>query len=223
MLKKSIVLPREKMELYGVKSLQICELIAIILGSGSKYKDVLTLSKEVETLFLHSEHQSVFEVEVKKIVGIGRVNALKLIALYELTMTLQVETLAQQTEQVVIQTPEDVVKYFQHLLNVSKQEILIGVYLDTQNKVVACEKLFTGTIDSVEIHPREIFLHALMRGAKSIILMHNHPSGNSTPSQADISTTKRLAEIGHSLGVPIIDHIIVVKNNFKSLKREAYF
>lgn len=221
-LKPSLILPREKLQLYGVQSLQFHELIAIIIGNGTKGKGVLEIAKEVEALFLNIKKKEELRLELKKLHGVGAVNQMKALAIYELMCIWNTLKFAHDTDKIIVTTPEEVVHYFRSHFTYD-QEILLGVYLDTQNKVIACEKLFVGTIDSVEIHPREIFSHALYKSAKSIIIMHNHPSGNPKPSKADIDTTKTLASLGATLGIPIIDHIIVTEKQFVSLKRESYF
>ncbi|MGL4662450.1 MAG: RadC family protein [Culicoidibacterales bacterium] len=222
MLKPSLLLPREKMKLHGVQTLQFYELIAVIIGSGNKKKDVLTISREITALFLQVGNREQLQFQMQNVDGIGTVNQMKLLALYEMMTTWATIKQASDIAEIVLVTPEDAVKYFRSIFTWS-QEMLIALYLDAKNSVLSCEKLFLGTIDSVEVHPREIFSHALFKSAKSIIIMHNHPSGNPMPSNADIKTTKSLAEIGRTLGIPIIDHIIITKTKFTSLKRESYF
>lgn len=223
MVKPSLLMPREKLRLYGVQTLQFYELVAIILGSGNKQKDVLTLAQEIAQLLLKTKKRECLKMELEQLTGIGHVNQMKVLALYEMMDTWHTTKLINDTEKIIISTPEDTIRYFRPHFTKWNQEILLGLYLDTKSHVIACERLFVGTIDSVEIHPREIFSHALFKGAKSIILMHNHPSGNPEPSSADIKTTKILAEVGRTLGIPIMDHIIVTETDFKSLKRESYF
>lgn len=223
MLRPSLLLPREKLKMHGVQTLQLHELIAIIVGSGNKKKDVITLSQEITTIFLNQKSRNEVQNKLMSIEGLGNINQMKAVALYELLMSWSHIQIANQTEQIMISNPEDIVFHFRsHFINWS-QEMLLGIYLDGKNCVLSCEKLFLGTIDSVEIHPREIFSPALFKSAKSIIIMHNHPSGNRLPSEADIKTTKQLATLGKTMGIPIVDHIIITQTDFISLKRESYF
>lgn len=223
MLKPSLLLPREKLKLHGAQTLHFYELLAILIGSGNKKKDVLTLANEVATIFLQVKTREQLQVKLKLIDGIGSVNQLKMLALYEMMTTWNTFHKAHEISEIVISTPEDAVNHFRSAFTNWSQEMLIALYLDTRNCVVSCEKLFVGTIDSVEVHPREIFSYALFKSAKSIIIMHNHPSGNPMPSISDIKTTKSLSALGKTLGIPIADHIIVTSTDFLSLKRESYF
>lgn len=223
MLKPSLLLPREKLKLHGAQTLQFYELLAILIGSGNKKKDVITLSREISSLFLQVKTREQLQLRLQMIEGIGTVNQLKMIALYEMMTAWTVFHKAQEMAEIIISSPEDAVNHFRSAFTNWTQEMLIALYLDTKNCVLSCEKLFIGTIDSVEVHPREIFSYALFKSAKSIIIMHNHPSGNTMPSISDIKTTKSLSALGQTLGIPIADHIIVTQTDFLSLKRESYF
>lgn len=222
-MRESLLLPREKLKMNGAATLQVAELIAVIFGVGNKKKGIIELSLDIEKYLLNCESIEDLQYTLSKVDDVGEMNKLKVLALFQLLHVWQTQKRAHTTKKIQISTPEDVIQYFKSYFVKQEQELLLAIYLDTKNQVLACEKLFIGTIDSVEIHPREIFSYALIKKAKSIIIMHNHPSGNPKPSTADITTTKTLAQLGMTLGIPLIDHIIIAKEQFVSLKRDSYF
>ena len=121
-----------------------------------------------------------------------------------------------------ISSPEDVVIYYNMQLKYHQKECLVLIVLDSKNRILADEMLSVGTLNISIADPREIFLMALKKKGASIILIHNHPSGDPTPSREDILTTERIANAGRLLGIPLNDHIILGQNTYISLKAEGY-
>lgn len=201
------LLPREKLQKFGVESLSDVELLCVILGSGSQTRDVYSLAHDV----LQKLKFTVTLSSLLSIPGIGIAQAGKLCAMNCLFSRLKRQ---KPTEQ-YFTNAKKVHSYFSHIAD-AKQEEFHVLLLNSQLQLIHCECVFRGTLDSVTIHPREIFNLALAHRAHSIILMHNHPSGLAKPSSADIEITDVLVKAGDIIGIPIIDHIIITEEKFWS-------
>ncbi len=209
--------PREKLALYGPEKLSDVEILAIILQSGSKKESVVSLSQRLLEQFGSIDQVlSANLVDLTKIYGIGQVKATNLVAIKELTKRMN----NSHTELISIKEPKDVYNVTRDIHD-CKQENLMVICLDNKGKMIAKKNLFVGTISEIVLHPREIFNFAIINQASSIIIAHNHPSGDCTPSQADIDSTKRMHDISKIVGIELIDHIIVSPHQFLSL-REKY-
>ncbi|MBT3721291.1 DNA repair protein RadC [archaeon] len=207
-------LPRERMIEFGVSSLSDYELIAILLEKGIKEKNVLDLSKELLSSYNLLQLSKLSPHKLSKIPGIGIAKSCRIIASFELANRL---SSYHNFENPKINSPEDVY----HLLNYLKyknKEILLGLFLDSKKQLISKKTIFIGILDATLIHPREIFSAAISSAAASIILVHNHPSGDPMPSLEDIKITKQLIIAGKIIGIPILDHIIIGNNKFISLK-----
>ena len=205
--------PRERLKKYGVASLGDDELLAIILRCGTKSISVKDLSLEIIKKLgkLNNLENATLE-ELTSIKGVKEAKAISLLAAIELGKRV----LKKDNSSIVINNNRiiyDLLKY--DYVNIY-QECFKVLFLDTKNKLIAIEELFKGTISQATIHPREIFKLAVKHSAYSIVVVHNHPSGNSTPSQADIELTSKLMESGKLLGIPVIDHVIIGYNNYYS-------
>ncbi len=204
--------PRERLLKYGVESLGSDELLAIILRWGTKSISVKDLSNDIINKIGINNLENATIEELTSIKGIKEAKAISILAAIELGKRV----LKKDSSNIVINNNRiiyDLLKY--DFIN-SYQESFVVLFLDTKNKLIKKEEIFKGTISSSTIHPREIFKLAVKHSAYSIIVVHNHPSGNSMPSQADIELTDKLMESGKLLGIPIIDHIIIGYNNFYS-------
>lgn len=205
--------PRERLKKYGVSYLSDAELLAIILRCGTKDMNVINLAmsllNEVNGL---NNLSNVSITSLSKIKGIGEVKAITILAALELgKRSLKVNK--KKIKVVNGYIIYDLLKY--DFINVY-QEKFIALYLDTKKNLITQELLFMGTISESTIHPREIFKNAIKNSAAFIIVVHNHPTGDSMPSHADIEITNKLFEIGKLVGIPVIDHIIIGYNNFYS-------
>jgi len=204
--------PREKLVKYGVEKLSNAELLAIILKTGSKKENVLNLSKR---LLREIGLENLENINLKKLTsfnGIGFVKAGEIISFIELSKRILLKKQA-----TLYISPKDV---FQELREIrfKKKEYFVVFYLDIRRQEIKKEIISIGTLNELVIHPREIFEAAIRNVASQIIIAHNHPLGECNPTDIDIKITKRLVKAGQILGINIIDHVIVTKNNFFSMK-----
>ncbi|WP_041354074.1 RadC family protein [Nitratiruptor sp. SB155-2] len=205
--------PREKLLEKGAKALKDYELVAILLGSGVKGKDVIKLSKEIIKLF----QQDFDAINIEKLLQIhelGIAKAAQIVSAVELSKRY----LFKQHKTVISANDvyEELKEYFD-----KKQEYFIAFYLDGANRI--CEKrvITIGTLNQSLVHPREVFAPAIESRCASIIVAHNHPSNNLTPSREDILVTQKLKQSGKILGIELLDHIIFSKEGFVSLQEEG--
>lgn len=211
--------PRERLVKYGVKNISNEELISIILKTGTKEKSVKELSNMI--LNKYSDISNLKELEIQdimKIKGIGKVKAIELIASIELGRRVYVD---KNIDELKIKGSIDVYNYFNDLLKDKKQEYFYAVYLDNKKKVITKRLLYIGTINGSVAHPREIFKTAYLVSASFIICVHNHPSGDPTPSNEDIVFTNKLIEIGKLNNIPVLDHIVIGRNCYYSFFEEG--
>lgn len=206
--------PREKLYKRGVESLKDYELLSVLLGSGVKGKDVITLSKEIIKI-LQKDFASLDLEKLENIYGLGRAKASQLISAIELSKRYLNE---KQKER--ISSSRDV---YEELIPYKdkKQEYFLALYLDGANHLINTEVISIGTLNQSLVHPREVFSYAIEKRCASIILAHNHPSGTLQASLSDINVTKRLQEAGKILGIDILDHVIFTKRGFYSFKEEG--
>lgn len=212
--------PRERLLKEGSDALSNQELIAVILGSGTKQESVLQLSQQILHDFngLRLLKDSTVE-ELKRIKGIGDTKAVQLLAALELGSRVHKQ---HQEERYIIRSPEDVSRYVMEDMRFLTQEHFVALYLNTKNHVLHKKTIFIGSLNASIVHPREIFKEAFRYSAASIICLHNHPSGDPAPSREDIEVTKRLVESGKVIGIEMLDHIIIGDKKFISLKEKGY-
>lgn len=212
--------PRERFIAGGPASLSNHELIALLLGTGTKDESVLQLSNR---LLSHFEGLRLLKAasleEITAIKGIGKAKAIQLMAALELGGRVANLT---NNERYVIRSPEDGANYVMNEMRFLSQEHFVCLYLNTKNQVLHKQTIFIGSLNASIVHPREVFKEAFRRSAASIICLHNHPSGDPTPSREDIEVTKRLAECGKIIGIDVLDHLIIGENKFVSLKEKGY-
>lgn len=215
--------PYEKCETLGVSSLSDAELLAVILRTGSKGERVIDLAKRV--LLLHPVHQGLKGLnyltleDLRKIKGIGRIKAIELACVTELSRRMAKE---QAREKIKLCTPERVADYYMPDLRHLSCEQVHLVMLDTKNHYLKDMLITSGTVNASLISPREILITAIKHEAVNLILVHNHPSGDPSPSSEDIKVTKRLMEAANLIGITLMDHIIIGDNRYISLKEAGY-
>lgn len=214
--------PRERLNKYGVEALSAQEILAVILGRGISGESVTVTSQRLLSQFgnLKGIAEATIE-ELSDVKGIGPAKASQLKAAFELAKRL--EDPPESDKKPVVKTPEDVVNLVQKKLKGKKKEYFLVLSLDTRGKLIKTSEISIGSLDSSIVHPREVFKEALTASAASVIFVHNHPSGDPEPSEDDTKLTRRLADSGDILGIGVLDHVIVVDNDFKSLKREGLF
>lgn len=207
--------PREKLLLRGPQSLSNAELIAILLRTGTKGKSVVTLAQELlqkEKNLANLSSKSVGALTKNN--GIGKDKAATLVAAFELAKRI----LFQQKFLIdkKITSPEEIAELLIPLLKDEIKEKFMVICLNRANKIICKEVITIGTLDTSVVHPREVFKVAIDNNAASIIIAHNHPSGNPEPSNEDISITRKLVEAGKIMDIPVFDHIIIAGNNYTS-------
>lgn len=214
--------PREKLIQKGPANLSDTELLAIIIRSGGADKSVLDTARELLSNFsgLKNLLEADFE-QLRETKNIGVAKATALIALKEICLRY-LESEIKAAEVKSINKPEDVYKLYVKTLYNKKKEELHLISLDSRNNIISKDLVSIGTVNETLVHPREVYKLAISKHAASVILLHNHPSGDTRPSDNDISVTKRLAKAGILLGISLIDHIIITNNSFCSLKTSGF-
>lgn len=204
--------PREKLEKYGVNRLESNELMAILIRTGIKGKNVVELSKQILKIIQQIGVDNIALGDLVKIKGLGKTKAGQILASVELGRRL-----LQNKKSELVLSAQNVWERMEDLRD-SKKEHLVVFFLDTQNQIIKREIISIGTLNESLIHPREVFEPAIRFSTAQIIIAHNHPSGNLTPSSEDTAVTKRLIEAGDLLGIKILDHVIVTREGFGSVK-----
>jgi len=200
----------------GAAGLTDSELIAIIFRTGRKGKSVLSIAHE-----LIQKYEKIAGLvslplsDLKKISGIGEDKAISLLAAFEIGRRMQSQSKWSMDKKIT--SPKDIAEFFVPTLRDELKEKFIVVCLNSANKVTRYETISVGSLNSSVVHPREIFKFAIENSSASIILIHNHPSGNLEPSQEDISITKKIVEAGTILNISVLDHIIIGGNSFTSM------
>lgn len=206
--------PREKLKEKGSEALSNEELIAIILRCGNKEESVKDLAiRLVKKLNDFQDLNTITYQDLIQIKGIKEAKAISLLAAIELGKRLVKPKLAKKNK---ITNAEDIYALFRSKIINLKQEKLFAVFLNTKNEIIKSEVIFMGTQNKSITHPREIFHAAIKNSAVKILLLHNHPTGDVTPSKEDILFTKKIKEVGELMQIPLIDHIIISETTFFS-------
>ncbi len=206
--------PRERLMRHGVETLSTPELLAVVLNTGTRKEEILSMCTRVmkeygEKSIMSQKNPAVLSRDL----DIPAVKAVQIVACAELGRRFFEKNGAASP---VIRTARDVFGYVSDMRGLSKEH-LRGIYLNTHYKMIHDEIISIGTVDANIVHPREIFKPALEYSAAAVILVHNHPSGNTKPSATDIDITKQLVHAGRLLGIDLIDHVIVAGNSFISI------
>ncbi|WCK56879.1 DNA repair protein RadC [Aneurinibacillus sp. Ricciae_BoGa-3] len=213
--------PRERMLNSGAASLSNAELIAILLRTGSSRESVLSLAcrllNEVGEL---RGLKSISYEELTAIKGIGPAKALLLIAGLELGKRISGES---GSVRPAVRSPQDVANVMMEEMRFLTQEHFVCLYLNTKNQLIGRTTVFIGSLNSSIVHPREVFKEAIRKSSASVVCLHNHPSGDPTPSREDVEVTHRLQEAGRILGIDVLDHVIIGDGRFYSLKEKGHF
>lgn len=205
--------PRERLKSVGVNNLTDKELLAIIIKSGIKNSNANDIALEILKQYKVQELPEMTANQLKQIKGIGEVKALELISVIELGKRMY---LKEKEQLIKLSNPKDIWKDTRYLFTNKKQEEFYCLYFNSQQELIERKLLFMGTINKSIAHPREVFKEAYRLSASSIICIHNHPSGNLTPSKEDVLFTDSLVKIGKLQGIPILDHIIVNDESYYS-------
>jgi len=208
--------PRERLQKFGPEALSGQELLALVISRGIPKKSVMNIAQELLTKFgsIKAISQATIE-ELSQIKGIGLAKAAQIKACFELGRR---EDLEPEMINFDIKNPEAVVKAIRASIKDKAKEHFKLILLNPRNKIIGISTISIGTLNTSLVHPREVFKDAITHSAASVVLAHNHPSGDPEPSEDDIKITKKLVESGKILGIEVLDHIIITKNGFKSFK-----
>jgi DNA repair protein RadC len=212
--------PRERLRSHGAEALSTIELLAILLSTGTKKLPVMDLAARILTHFGSLKRLISCSIEeLMEIDGIGPAKAVQLKAALSLAHKAIQES-HPASESIDSKEAYELVRYeFSSL----KQEALFVVLKDVKGKLISVEKVSIGTLSEVLVHPREVFFPAVRHKASSLIIAHNHPSGDPTPSNADLEMTRHLIKSSRVMGIDLDDHLIVGANSYISLKNSGYF
>lgn len=203
----------------GYDALSLAELFAIILGSGTKEKSVLELSNELVSRFKTlNQLLDASIVELMQIKGIGKAKAIQLKAIFGIVLRCQKLTVMTP----LISSHQEAYLIAKAEIEHCKQEVLLVLLRDVKGQLIHREQVASGTLSQVLAHPREVFYPAIRYKAHSLILAHNHPSGDPTPSSADLDLTRMLMQSGRLLGISLDDHLIIGRNSYTSLHQKGY-
>ena len=211
--------PRERLYEKGADSLADAELLALQLGTGTRGQTAVDVAREMLAQYGSLSGLAGREVaELMRVRGVGRVKAVRLAAAFELTRRLRSRG---GDGKVTLGSPERVFDHFGPLMEDLKKEVFRVALLDAQNGLLKDVVVSEGTLSASLVHPREVFKPAIVESAASLILLHNHPSGDPTPSKEDVRLTRQLAECAKLLDLRIHDHLIVGKGQFVSLAQRG--
>jgi len=210
--------PREKLIKHGPTSLSDAELLAIILRTGNKKENVLSLSNKLFSKFDIKRLSRARISNLKKSLGVGDAKACQILACFELGRRL---AKFKEDKNIIIREAKDIAKLFIPEMSSLKQEHFKGIYLNSRKRIIRTETLFVGSLNESVVHPREVFQIALEENAAALILVHNHPSGDPTPSSFDIEMTKELVKAGEILGISVLDHVVIGDKKYFSLREKG--
>ena len=219
--------PRERLAAQGPDALSHAELIGILLRTGLKGANAVEIGGQLLTKFgnLHSLSQATV-TDLQKVKGIGRDKAVTLVAAFALARKMAAEL---QHESPTLDSPENVARLLRESNLAMQVETLQVLLLNTRRKLIRVEEISDGTLDTLLVHPREVFKSAISANASAIVLAHNHPSGDPTPSEADIKVTRDLIRAGQLLKIDVLDHVILGRStpsrakDYCSLRELGYF
>lgn len=216
--------PRERLIELGADSLSSVELLAVILGRGIKGESVMTTAQKLLTKFgsLNAILEASFE-ELTSVKGIGTAKACQLIALFSIAKKYhrdKIEKEKLRLDKDGITCPEDAIELLKNSLPSDNKEYFYVLSFDVRNRLIGYDRISEGSLSASVVHPRETFESAIKKHAARIIVAHNHPSGDTSPSKEDINITKRLFDAGKILGIELIDHIIFSKTSYFSFKEK---
>ncbi len=212
--------PREKLLKYGAEILTNSELLALIIGFGSKKDSAITLAQKI----IYNNDKGLLNIVdtdaeiLKGFNGINDAKAAKILAVAELSKRISRE----KVNKTKIASPQTIAALLLEEMRYLKKEIFKIVLLDTKNNVISINNISIGCLDSTVVHPREVFIEAIKNSSAAIILVHNHPSGEVEPSKDDVNITNRIIECGKIIGIKVLDHIIIGDGNYLSFKEKGY-
>nr|WAH99785.1 MAG: DNA repair protein RadC [Candidatus Methanoperedens sp.]WAH99969.1 MAG: DNA repair protein RadC [Candidatus Methanoperedens sp.] len=211
--------PSNRLMSNGSASLSNAELLSIILKSGSVAENAINLSQRVLSQFDLKQLSAIDMTQLMKIHGIKSGKAAQIVACFELARRLE---MFDSSSKFKINSPEDVYRRLYPTMRESKKEHFVELCLDTKNQIIREDTISIGSLNANVVHPREVFRTALIESAAHIIVAHNHPSGDPTPSREDIEITKKLVETGKIMGIDVLDHVIIGDCRHFSMKEAGH-
>lgn len=219
--------PRERLVRHGAEALRNAELIAILLRTGMKGVSAIQIADELLRKFTTLDRLAAASLDdIRKVKGIGRDKAIALKSAFTLARRMAIEL---RGEQPLLDTPERVAEALREEFRLLQVETFKVILLNTRKRLISVEKVSDGTLDTILVHPREVFRSAITANAAAILIAHNHPSGDPTPSDADIKVTRDLIRAGQLLKIEVIDHLIFGRvseqrgTDWVSLRALGYF
>ena len=216
--------PYEKCERFGPGSLTDIELLAVLLRSGSVGESVMDLAHKL--ISPHGQGKGLLNIhhwsleQLKTVKGVGKVKAAQLVCLSELAKRLAKTEAAPSLD---FSMPQSIARYYMEELRHKKQEVIKLLLLNAKAKLICDVEISKVTVNSTLVTPRELFIEALQKNAVTIILLHNHPSGDPTPSPDDALVTERIHQSGQLIGIQLLDHIIIGNNCYYSMREKGFF
>ena len=215
--------PRERLLRFGADELSTAQLLAIILRTGGRNKSAIELAREILVKFKNlKEIEDASIAEFSELKGIGAAKIAQIKAAFELGKRLIANEKRNTSQQPCFKNSSQVYTYYMPKFYGLKKEKFLCTLLDTKNKVFKETTVSEGTLTSSLVHPREVFRYAIKEAAASVLFVHNHPSGDPSPSRDDIDITKRLIETGKIIGINVLDHIIIGDGRYLSLIESGY-
>jgi DNA repair protein RadC len=212
--------PRERLQRLGAENMSAQEILALVLGRGISGESVMVTSQRLLDRFESLQGMAGASVEeLSGVRGIGLAKACQIKAAFELANRW--EGASHNKDKKFVRTPEEAYNELKGKSRDKKKEYFWAILLDTRNQVIKTSEISVGSLDTSIVHPRELFKEAIAASAASVIVAHNHPSGNPEASQDDIKLSRRLIEAGTVLGIEIVDHIVIGDGKFISMKREG--
>ncbi len=211
--------PRERLIRNGPESLSNAELLGIILRTGSRKENVISLCNQIFSQYNLKQLSLANVSRLMQVHGVGEAKAAQVAAVFELARRL--ETFVEEPKRKIC-SPKDVYALMYPKMREQKKEKFVTLCLDTKNQVLKEDVISVGSLNASIVHPREVFKAALMESSASVIMIHNHPSGDPSPSKEDIMVTEKLIEGGKLLGIDVLDHIIIGDGRYVSLKDEGF-
>lgn len=208
--------------MHGSASLSSVELLAIILGRGIRGEPVMMIAQKLISQFGSLENIANASLEdLLEVKGLGLAKASQLKACFEISHRMN--SPSSSSQKTIIKSPQDVYAMLQPKIGHFTKEHFIVISCNTRNGIIATDTVSIGILNASLLHPREVFDTAICRHAASIVLVHNHPSGDPTPSDADIEITEKIYKAGVIIGIPVLDHIVIAKDSFSSLREMKLF
>ena len=212
--------PRERLRAFGPEVLSLSELVAIVIGSGTRERGATELAADLVTAFESIRELAGASIErLTRVSGMGVAKACRVRAAIELGRRV---VKADRGKRRIVKCPEDAACLVMEDMKTLDREHFKVILLDSKNSVISIETVSVGTVNASIVHPREALKPALEKSATSMILVHNHPTGNVSPSREDILITRRFEKCGRILGIDIVDHIIIGDGDYRSMKESGY-